>query len=213
VVIEASGIANPKVFDQTLRETKLDRVYTLAAVVAVVDPATFPTLLQTLPNIVAQIEYSDLVIINKCDLFDSQTLDDVEAEVRGIHPTTAVYRASFCEVDIDPFAGHLQKIREGEYAKCVDPNYAKASVRYSKDMDVNLLTGAIRGLGASLYRAKGFVQSRRTVYYVDATFSGVTTRTAPEYAGPLELAFIVKGSEAATLRALIAQIKSGAFDT
>lgn len=212
VVIEASGIANPKVIEQMLRETQLDRVYAPASVIAVVDPATFPTLLQTLPNIIAQIECSDRVIINKSDLFDSQTLDDVEAEVRGIHPTVAVYRAAFCDADIDPFAGHFQAIGEGEYAKCVDPNYAKASVRYSNEMDLSLLADAIRELDASLYRAKGFIQCQGTVYYLDATVSGVTMRTAPEYTGPLELAFIVKGTEAAALRALVAQIKSGAFD-
>jgi len=80
-------------------------------------------------------------------------------------------------------------------------------------MDLNLLIDAIRGLGASLYRAKGFVQARGTAYYLDATVSGVTTQKAPEYTGPLELVFIVKGTEAAALRALIAQIKSGAFNT
>ncbi len=51
LIVEASGIANPKVVADMLRETKLDAVYSLASVVAIVDPGSFGKLLVTLPNI------------------------------------------------------------------------------------------------------------------------------------------------------------------
>ncbi|MBL7076600.1 MAG: hypothetical protein ISS31_03920, partial [Kiritimatiellae bacterium] len=49
VIIEASGMANPAVVGTMLHETKLDAIYELATVVAVVDPGSFLKLRHTLP--------------------------------------------------------------------------------------------------------------------------------------------------------------------
>lgn len=72
VIVEASGIADPKVVVVgMLAETKLDAMFDLRRVVTVVDPGSFHKLIQTLPAITAQVEASDLVLINKTDLYDA----------------------------------------------------------------------------------------------------------------------------------------------
>ena len=62
VVVEASGIANPAVAAQMLRESRLDRQYDLTDVVAIVDPGSFGKLLHTLPNIRAQVEGANVIV-------------------------------------------------------------------------------------------------------------------------------------------------------
>ena len=74
VVIEASGIADPKVTVKMLEETRLDGVYELRTVVSVIDPGTFLKLIHTLPNVIAQVEACDVALVNKTDLHDEAAL-------------------------------------------------------------------------------------------------------------------------------------------
>ena len=123
VVIEASGVANPLVIEQMLAETKLDEVYDLATIVSIVDPGTLPKLVQTLPNMKAQVEAADVVLINKIDLFDPAAVDATERIVREIRPQAQVVRTVRCHAEIELFAGGGPRGLEGEYALCADPNY------------------------------------------------------------------------------------------
>ncbi|NLF18431.1 MAG: GTP-binding protein, partial [Lentisphaerae bacterium] len=55
VIIEASGMANPKVIESMLEETGLDKGYSLDGIITVVERRSFTALRHTLPNILAQI--------------------------------------------------------------------------------------------------------------------------------------------------------------
>ena len=209
VVIEASGIANPAVVVRLLEETRLDRTYALSSIIAVADPGTFPTLVQTLPNITAQVACADVVVLNKTDLFDNCAIERAEAEIRRIRRELSILRAQYCQVDLELFAGHTRWSMTGEYAKCIDPNYGRVSVSFKAPVDLARLTEAVRGLGEALYRAKGFVPTPEGVYYVDAAVSGITATLIPGHRGSLELVLIVRGGEEAPARALAARIKCG----
>jgi G3E family GTPase len=211
VVIEASGVANPKVVTRMLAETRLDEVYRIASVIAVADPGTFATLLQTLPNLRAQIEASDHVLVNKSDLFDEEVLRATEGAACEINPAAAVTRTQYGHIDLDLFSGSTPRRVAGEYAQCRDPNYAKASVRFTRPVDLARFLPALESFGPSLYRAKGFVPTPNGVFYVDVSSSGVQTKLLPEFAGPANLAIITSPDAAQQAAALVADIKAGRF--
>lgn len=213
VVIEASGIANPKVIARMLRETGLDQVYTLATVVAVVDPGTFPILLETLPNIVQQVETCDYAIINKTDLFDPPSVDHCETGVCRINPQATVIRTAFCETVPPLFKGASRAVQmDGDYAACIDPNYARASVRLDHEIDLARLEGALKTLGDKLYRVKGFVPSQGKAWHIDFTRDGIVVNPAPEAEGPCDLVFIGPGEAAEAINLLAANLRNGGFD-
>ncbi len=260
VIIEASGVANPKVVARMLAETKLDAVYQIASVIAVADPGTFAILLQTLPNLRAQIEASDHVLINKSDLFDKETLCATERAVREINPAATITQTQYGKVNLEPipkstclgkmpgtcndhlhhrhsrdggnpgkidtpeircttqerppvpvipakagiqvlqglahtrgpldprfrgddgkgsrwkearddaqlsgpvldlFGVHTPRPIEGEYASCKDPNYAKASVRFTHPVNLARFLAALENFGPGLYRAKASCPRRK----------------------------------------------------
>ena len=72
VIIEASGMANPKAIEQLLAETRMADRFALRQVVTIVDPVSFPKLRHTLPNLRAQVEAADTVILNKQDLASAE---------------------------------------------------------------------------------------------------------------------------------------------
>lgn len=157
VVIEATGIANPKVIQQMLKETYLQNHFGVASIVSVVDPESFRKLVRTLPNIIAQIEAADTVLVNKVDLHEEDALLETETLVRGIKADATILRTERCKVDLDLFGSVGLRALEGDYAECIDPNYCKQTIELPDAVDWPALKEALVDLGESLYRAKGYV--------------------------------------------------------
>lgn len=178
VVVEASGMADPKVARQMLQETRLDVTYTLRQVVAVVDPGNFLKLLHTLPNITAQIEACTIALVNKADLYREDEIAAAEAHIRRINPQAGIRRTQYARTDIDLFAPTLDRTLHGQYAACADPNYLTRTLAFAAPVDPDRLIAALAALHSVLYRAKGFVPTPAGTLYVDLSSASLTTTPA-----------------------------------
>lgn len=185
VVIEASGMANPKVIEQMLTETKLDQHFRLATIISIIDPNSFLKLRHTLPNILAQIEASDVVLINKTDRNSPEKTAEAEAAVRAINPVAERIKTVQCAVEVDLFSEHVPRGLQGEYAKCRDPNYATFVTE--QPFDGKALEIFVLEYADDIYRVKG----RLTGEFFDYSTAGVIRTPQPE-AKPA-LAWILKG--------------------
>jgi G3E family GTPase len=211
VVVEATGIANPMVVDRLLDETGLREVYDLANIVTIVDPHSFPRLLQTLPNVIAQVRAADWVIINKIDRFEREAIDRMETEVRRLNESARVVRTSYCDVDVPLFEPAPPRELVGDYAKCADPNYAPRQIYLSGTVNVDALTGALRALGDDLYRAKGFLRTPEGMRYLDASTGDIHIEETLVANAPEELAVILRGPAAPRLDDLARRFAAGDF--
>ncbi|MBN2713392.1 MAG: GTP-binding protein [Planctomycetes bacterium] len=210
VVIEASGIANPKVIKQMFAETGMDEHYSLRSIVSVVDPGSFRKLIKTLPNIIAQVEAADKVLLNKIDLYDKAALEATRRELLNISPDLDIVETEYCRDSVDLFAFAKERELEGEYAKCVDPNYARSSVWIDRPVDWDKLKAAIDECGAFLYRAKGYLPVEGGFIYADYSPAGWSVKKS-EARGKTGLALIVNGSEQGRMEELVRRIESGVF--
>ena len=193
LVVEASGIADPRVVEAMLAETKLDQEFALSTIVAIVDPWSFLQLVESLPNISAQIEAADVVLINKIDLHDEQMLAKTEAAILELNPRANILRTQNAECEVELFGAHTPRGLQGEYALCSDPNYVSSAIEFSKAVDVERLVEQLRNLGADLYRAKGFVPTTAGVVYVDLSLAGHAISPPRKHAGACELVLIGRG--------------------
>lgn len=203
VVIEASGVANPQVVEQMLRETGLQVTYELATIVAVTDPGSLPKLLHTLPSIRAQIEAADVVLINKIDLFAPEWVDMTETLVRELNSTATVLRTVRCGADLELFASGRVRELAGEYALCADPNYARYTLAFAEPVDVEALAAELRALAGEIYRAKGFVPTETGLVYLDQSPSGLTLEPAGGDGPRPGLAIIAHGDRHAGVDELV----------
>ncbi|HNT90080.1 MAG TPA: GTP-binding protein, partial [Candidatus Hydrogenedentes bacterium] len=145
VVIEASGVASPAVISKLLHDTRLDQVYALNAVVSIVDPGSFPVLLQSLPNIATQVAASTLILVNKRDLYDAATVAAAEAQARAINNNAPIVRTCHCEIDADILAPALAcPACAGSLAPCRDPNYAQFDLALARPVDLPRFEQAVR---------------------------------------------------------------------
>ncbi len=210
VIIEASGMANPKVIETMLRETGLHTQYELRHIVSIVEPGSFAKLRNMLPNIVAQVEAADHLLINKCDLYDETTLAALEADLRTINPTGELIRTTQGILPVDLLASARQeRPLGGEYAKCRDPNYESFALLPAADLSVAALRATIEAHRGELYRMKGDVLLAEGAYRVDV--SDAELKIEPLAGAPLSsersgLAIIMPGSASASTLAALRQL-------
>lgn len=199
VVVEASGIANPAVAGQMLRESGLDRQYDLTAVVAMVDPGSFGKLLHTLPNIRAQIEGASHILINKTDAYPAALIEQTEATVRGINPVVTPVRTRYGAASVELFGTRLTGVEGGDLALCSDPNFATFSISLNQDLDLDRFRTALEAVKDDVYRIKGFIAAADRRYYLDYSASGLRVEETAEQ-HPSELVFILRVPHTAATR-------------
>lgn len=217
VIIEASGIADPKVTVSMLEETRLDRVYELRTVVSVIDPGTFLKLIHTLPNVISQVKACDVALVNKTDLHDEDALREVEREIERINPQAAILRTTYCRSEIDILAASARGPMEGDYALCRDPNYESVSVPLERPLDPGPLLAELQRVKDDVYRVKGFVPVSDGMLYVDVAAGHLSSREVAVSAdqgnparpgGSGRLVFIFAPQARGSVEGVIARLRS-----
>ncbi|MCR4561954.1 MAG: GTP-binding protein [Bacilli bacterium] len=122
ILIEASGICEPVPIAQTIsymenqyKAQHLVPLYRLDAIVSVTDAMRLKdefgcgeTLVrvargeENIENlIIQQIEFCDIILLNKASLLSKEELRKVETVVKAIQPSAEIIRCDFCDVDLD----------------------------------------------------------------------------------------------------------------
>ena len=122
ILIEASGICEPVPIAQTItymedefKKQGLPKFYGLDAIISVTDALRLRDefscgeyLPQTergeenLENLVIQqIEFCDIVLLNKVSLLDEEELRKVKMAIKALQPHAKIIEADYCKVDID----------------------------------------------------------------------------------------------------------------
>ena len=122
ILIEASGICEPVPIAQTIsfmeeefKKQHLPKFYTLDAIISVTDALRLRDefgcgeALETaergeedLENLVIQqIEFCDIILLNKVSEINKTELERVEKTIRAIQPKAKIIRTDFCNIDID----------------------------------------------------------------------------------------------------------------
>ncbi len=204
VIIEASGIADPRVVGDLLREPALAGIYRLANVITVIDPPSFLKLLSTLAAVRAQVQAASLVLVNKVDCCPGDAAARAEAAVRELAPRAKVLRTAFCAAPIEVFPpGDAAADLHGPYAPCRDAAFAPRVVCVPGQVDLAQLREGLARLAGELYRAKGFVRAGGRRWHVDFSASGATLAPVDDD-GPTHLAFILRGEPSPAARAFLA---------
>ena len=158
VIIEASGMADPRAIADLLHDTQLDKVFALSAVVSVVDPGTFHKLLKTLPAMRAQVACADVVLLNKTDVFDEETIRQTETSIRSIRDDVLVLRCVRGDAPVQFFRGASHAVQmHGELTPCRDRSFLSTTFRFITPQNVGDVAAILNSYGHILWRVKGFV--------------------------------------------------------
>ncbi|MEZ4375526.1 MAG: GTP-binding protein [Polyangiaceae bacterium] len=162
VLIEASGIADPRSVLSTF--VALDKASTLAldGVVAVVDASEVADLnLNDLSLVRDQLDQSDLVVVNKLDLAMPEQLDRCREEVRRFAPRAAVFETSRAEVPLALVLGLTDHPRQAsESSADHGTEFESLHLHFAQPMLLERVRELCLDLPRGVYRAKGVLWLR-----------------------------------------------------
>lgn len=122
IVIETTGLADPGPVVRTfLLEETLREFLEIDAVVTVIDALFIQTHIDGDDKAKEQIAFADVILLNKTDLVDTTTLNQLEGSVRRINATASIYRTVNAAIDMDNVLG--QGGFNLDRALSVDPDF------------------------------------------------------------------------------------------
>jgi G3E family GTPase len=221
LVIETTGLADPAPVIQTFfMDEEVQSQSFLDAVVTVVD-AKHISQHWDADEAQEQIAFADVILLNKIDLVDPETVDELERRIRSMNAMTKIYRTRNAEIEMDDLLGvkafDLNRALEidpeflGEDAHQHDETVGSVAIIESGAINEKRLNDwlgvLLRTKGADIFRMKGILNvkgdNNRFVFQgVHMLFDG--NRDRPWNAGETrknELVFIGRNLDEAELKA------------
>ncbi len=102
VLVETTGLADPGPVAQTFfMDDELNADYSLDGIVTLVDAAHIEQQLGRSDESTEQIAFADVLVLNKTDLVNDETLDGLEARLRGMNRMARVVRSERANIPVD----------------------------------------------------------------------------------------------------------------
>ena len=106
IVIESTGLAKPSAIAETILVAPQSNFCRMDAVITMVDAKNGQTQLGMAGGeAAAQAVFADKIILNKCDLVDSETIQHVTSAVKQLNPLAEVRQTSHGQVGISELLG------------------------------------------------------------------------------------------------------------
>lgn len=154
VILEATGLADPIAVGE-LFNTNAD-VY-LSNVLCVVDAPNYERASKTALCIDNQLRVADMVIINKCDLADSEKLEQIKAQIATKNPCAEIVCTSYGKLDnCDLTKQHNISGITGELSQRNDAIISQV-LRSRNKISRERLEDFLSGLTEQTIRLKGYV--------------------------------------------------------
>lgn len=101
MLIETTGVANPSDLDRDLKLPIFNGAFNLRDKFCLVDAANFLDTYESFLAIEKQLAASDVFIINKLDLVEPGTVEEIKAIVRAFNPEPRFYETVYADVSFD----------------------------------------------------------------------------------------------------------------
>ncbi|MDH3668496.1 MAG: GTP-binding protein [Paracoccaceae bacterium] len=203
IIVEATGVAEPEEMLSSFNEPEFKERFDLGPLVTVVDSYKYLKIREMLgPFYEAQIEKSDYVILNKLDMGDAGTMEEVRADIEDLNPDALIRFAERCDVDLEEVLDGRPSEALERWAETHDGHDAHGhdqdhdhhdhhhggrhapAESFVIDLDGDIDRAALEALYAEaperLWRSKGFVRIGGAAHLVQVAMGSVEiTPTEP----------------------------------
>jgi len=189
VFIEPTGLAKPSELRRLLEAPPLSEYYTVAPVLALVDPATFLKLHGKAPPFyVGQLTEADVLVANKLDRFPAGDLPRFRELLTQLNPRAKRIETTQGQVPIEVLEGAAQPAPSApghDHAHSQSTAFLRdASVRFDAGRVRDVFAGLERGTyGPRPWRAKGFFRCEKGWLFFGLSDSGVDELVDPPHPG------------------------------
>lgn len=178
LLIENSGMADPSNMNKLLSELegKVERSYNYCGAVCVVDTTSFLKHIRVLAPVQNQVAASSLIIVNKTDLANRETINDIRKKILSINNKAYIYETMFGEVPVKVIQQHLSN--NGYVGETSNQDWnrpATYSIECREFVDLDAVKEFTAAMTAYALRIKGLVQTAEGWYKLDSVGDVVET--------------------------------------
>ncbi|BAT51981.1 hypothetical protein NOS3756_09120 [Nostoc sp. NIES-3756] len=119
LVVETTGLADPLPVALTFLGTELKDLTRLDSIITVVDAANYSLDLFNSQAAYSQIAYGDVILLNKTDLVDETTLNELERKINEVKEGARILRTKRSQVPL-PLILSVGLFESGQYFDTVD---------------------------------------------------------------------------------------------
>ena len=102
ILIETTGMANPAPVAQTFfTDDEMKANFRLDAIITVVDAKHVLLHLDTEDEVVKQLAFADVILLNKTDLVTPAELDELETRIHRLNAVARIHRTQNCDLPLD----------------------------------------------------------------------------------------------------------------
>jgi G3E family GTPase len=106
ILIETTGLADPGPVAQTFfTDQDMREHYRLDGIVTIVDAKHVSQHIDDAPEAKEQIAFADVILLNKTDLVDTASADELETRIRRMNAAAKIYRTQDAAIAIDRVLG------------------------------------------------------------------------------------------------------------
>lgn len=170
LLIENSGMADPSNMNRLLGELegRVERGYHYRGAVCMVDTTSFLKHIRVLAPVQNQVAASSLIVINKTDLANKETIGRIRAKILEINPEAYIYETVFGEVPIGVIEEHLSN--NGYVGETSNRDWnrpATYSVECRQAVGLDSLKELVSVMTAYTLRIKGLIKTDGGWYKLD----------------------------------------------
>ncbi|RJX35068.1 MAG: cobalamin biosynthesis protein CobW [Desulfarculus sp.] len=206
VVVETTGVADPRDLITAVQEVGREHPLALASVVTVVDAEMFPVRRMFGPFYLNQIKAGDLVLLNKTDLIEPEAVEPAFAALSQINPGARLLPVVHCAVEreliLDPQGRGLRPAGQeavpdlSQIASLAGPDHRPGEdgfVSFFFESESPLrrqcLDEFLAGLPWEMFRVKGFVRTEAGPLALNYTYRRPSWEPTA-FSGPSRLACV-----------------------
>jgi G3E family GTPase len=173
VIIEASGLSDTTSISEVVSSGTLAEKIFLASNWCVVDAQNFAKVGLMKQRVSHQLRMADVVVINKCDLFEEK-LDSIKEEIKKANPFAEIKETSYCKIDFELGNSAINKFYFGEVKTMPRPEINSMVIKSGRKLSRVLLELFLKEWAPKAYRIKGFVNLKEgKTAAVQCTFGSV----------------------------------------
>ncbi len=182
LLVESSGLADPTDMAKLVRdlEHSLARPYRYAGSICLVDCTTFLDYSGVLLPVDHQVAASDIILLNKTDLADEETISNIESHVKGINGAARVLRTTYAKIPFDllPVSALPEQKQRLNTDTPVWKRPDSCVLRTSCILIQQRLLDAAVALSPYLLRMKGFAVCEDGIMYAEISGGRTSLRLA-----------------------------------
>ncbi len=184
LLIESSGMADPSSMNKTLKDMApyLDRPFDYRGLITLVDATNLLEYLEVLLPLQNQIAAADLILVNKVDLVDAETLAEIHEVIKEYQEEAPILDTSYGSISLAEFRSLLQNRGRSSPSYNTPENRPESwIVKVAEKQTAEGMEAFSKALAHDSWRIKGFVEQKdNTWLHVDSSSNHIVVKTFTE---------------------------------